>query len=220
MRKSKLNLKLKKSGIFACALMLVISLSAGFTGCTNQKQEINMTEEELPYGATMRSDKNSFAVPMTYDRRFISEEQIAVVADYFAAIQNQDTELYLASALPVYTDYQIQEVYSYQEVGELVAGLHEGIAGQTGDDFVFSMILVNAFSQDTTFGGLEAILDLLDHLEDPDAESGEKFSERMQGAWALELEWNLLYDQQSSSGTVESQWVYLFQIDGQYYCCM
>ncbi|MDE5768338.1 MAG: hypothetical protein K2H82_03025 [Oscillospiraceae bacterium] len=214
----KLNFKLKKSGIFACALMLVISL--GCTGCTNPKQEINMTEDELPYGATMRSDKNSFAVPVTYDRRFVKEEQIVVVADYFAAIQNQDQELYLASALPLYTDYQIQEVYSYQDVGELVEGLHEGIAGQTGEDFTFSMILVNSFSQDTTFGGLEAILDLLDHVDDPDAESGEKFSERMQGAWALELEWNLLYNQHSSSGTVESQWVYLFQVDDQYYCCM
>ena len=216
----KSDKKLKYFRIFACVLTVLLSLSVGFTGCANSKQEINMTEDELPYGATMRSDKNSFSVPVTYDRRFVSEEQIAVVADYFAAIQNQDQELYLASALPIYTDYQIHKVYSYQDVGELVQGLHEGIAGQTGEDFEFNMILVNSFSQDTTFGGLEAILDLLDHVDDPDAESGEKFSKRMQGAWALELEWNLLYDQQSSSGTVESQWVYLFQVDDQYYCCM
>lgn len=209
----------KNLKFIACLLTVPVLLATGFTGCSSPKQEINMTEDELPYGATMRSDKNSFAVPMTYDRRFVSDEQVAVVADYFSAIQNQDAELYLASSLPLYTDYQIQEVYSYQDAGELVAELHEGIAGQTGEDFQFDMILINSFSQDTTFGGLEAILDLLDHVDDPDADAG-KFSERMQGAWALELEWNLLYNQQSSSGTVESQWVYLFQVDDQYYCCM
>lgn len=186
------------------------------TGCAGGRQDVNMTEDELPYGATMRENKTGFAAPMTYDRRFVNEEQVAVVADYFAAIQNQDAELYLASALPLYTEYQIDEVYSYQDAGELVASLHQGIAGQTGEDFEFNMILINEFVQDTSFGGLEAMLDLLDHVSDSD----QKFSDQMQGAWALELEWNLLYNNQSSSGTVDSQWVYLFQIDDQYYCCM
>ncbi|MDE5754856.1 MAG: hypothetical protein K2H89_10010 [Oscillospiraceae bacterium] len=186
------------------------------TGCAGGRQDVNMTEDELPYGATMRENKTGFAAPMTYDRRFVNEEQVAVVADYFAAIQNQDAELYLASALPLYTEYQIDEVYSYQDAGELVASLHQGIAGQTGEDFEFNMILINEFVQDTSFGGLEAMLDLLDHVSDSD----QKFSDQMQGAWALELEWNLLYNNQSSSGTVDSQWVYLFQINDQYYCCM
>lgn len=195
----------------ACVLSVFL-----LTGCAGSQQEISMTEDELPYGATMRENSTSFAVPMAYDRRFVNEEQVAVVADYFAAIQNQDTELYLASALPLYTEYQIQKVYSYQDTGELVTALHQGIAGQTGEDFQFSMISVSEFVQDTSFGGLEAMLDLLDHVSD----SGQKFSEQIQGAWALELEWNVLYHEQSSSGVVDSQWVYLFQIDDQYYCCM
>lgn len=195
----------------ACVLSVFL-----LTGCAGSQQEVTMTEDELPYGATMRENSTSFAVPMAYDRRFVSEEQVAVVADYFAAIQNQDAELYLASALPLYTEYQIDEVYSYQDAGELVTALHQGIAGQTGEDFQFNMILINEFMQDTSFGGLEAMLDLLDHISDSD----QKFSEQLQGAWALELEWNLLYDNQSNSGIVDSQWVYLFQIDDQYYCCM
>lgn len=187
-----------------------------FTGCGQKQQEINMTEEELPYGATMRENRTGFAVPMTYDRRFVEEEQVTAVANYLSAIQNQDTELYLASALPVYTDYQINEVYSYQNADELVTALHEGIASQTGEDFSFQMVLINEFARDRNFGGLEAMMDLLDNISDSDA----KFSEQIQGAWALELEWNLTYDKQASFGNVESQWIYLFRLDDTYYCCM
>lgn len=194
------------------ALIMTVML---FTGCS-QKQETNITEEELPYGATMRENKTGFAVPMTYDRRFLEEEQVTAVANYFASIQNLDVDLYLENALPVYTEYQINEVYSYQETSELVTSLHQGIANQTGEDFKFQMILINEFSQDKSFGGLEAMLDLLDNITDSDT----KFSEQIQGAWALELELNFIYDKQANFGSVDSQWVYLFQLDDKYYCCM
>lgn len=188
------------------------------TGCSGQnKQEINnITEDELPYGATMRENKTSYAVPITYDRRFVEEEQVAAVANYFSAIQNQDVDLYLENALPIYTEYQINYVYSYDDTSELVNGLHEGIATQTGEDFVFQMILINEFSQDRNFGGLEAMLDLLDNAIASDI----KFSEQIQGAWALELELDFLYDKQANFGSVDSQWVYLFKLDDKYYCCM
>ncbi|MDE6656989.1 MAG: hypothetical protein K2J88_00195 [Oscillospiraceae bacterium] len=186
-----------------------------FTGCS-QKQDVNMTEDELPYGSTMRENKTSFAVPMTYDRRFVEEEQVIAVANYFASIQNQDVDLYLENALPVYTEYQVNQVYSYQDTSQLVENLHQGIVNQTGEDFEFQMILINEFAQDRNFGGLEAMLDLLDNISDSDI----KFSEQIQGAWALELELNFLYNKKASFGTVDSQWVYLFKLDDKYYCCM
>ncbi|MDE5792605.1 MAG: hypothetical protein K2H66_03670 [Oscillospiraceae bacterium] len=193
---------------FAMAAML-------FTGCS-QKQDVNMTEDELPYGSTMRENKTSFSVPMTYDRRFVEEEQVIAVANYFASIQNQDVDLYLENALPVYTEYQVNQVYSYQDTSQLVDNLHQGIVNQTGEDFEFQMILINEFAQDRNFGGLEAMLDLLDNISDSDI----KFSEQIQGAWALELELNFLYNKKASFGTVDSQWVYLFKLDDKYYCCM
>ncbi|MDE6004244.1 MAG: hypothetical protein K2G88_02540 [Oscillospiraceae bacterium] len=194
------------------ALAIAVML---FTGCS-QKQDVNMTEDELPYGSTMRENKTSFAVPMTYDRRFVEEEQVIAVANYFASIQNQDVDLYLENALPVYTEYQVNQVYSYQDTSQLVDNLHQGIVNQTGEDFEFQMILINEFAQDRNFGGLEAMLDLLDNISDSDI----KFSEQIQGAWALELELNFLYNKKASFGTVDSQWVYLFKLDDKYYCCM
>ncbi len=195
----------------ACVLLSCLML----TGCATQKQQTNYTEEELPYGATMKSDKTSYAVPITWDRRFLSEEQVSAVSDYIAAIQNNDTELYNSVALPLYTEYQIQKVYDYKNTEELVNALHEGLIGQLADDFRFTMILVNEFSLDRNSGGLQAMLDLLDNIS-----TDKKFSDTIQNAWALELEWEFSYNNGEGNGRAENQYLYLFQIDNKYYCCM
>lgn len=194
-----------------CLLLACLML----TGCASQKQKTSYTEEELPYGATMKSDKNSYTVPMTWDRRFLEPEQISAVADYLGAIEQNNPELYASVALPLYTDYQVQEVYDYQNVEELVSALHEGLLGQLADDFQMDMILVNEISDDRNSGGLQAILKLLDGISE-----GTPFSETIQNAWSLNLEWEFSYNNGEGSGRTENQYLYLFQIDDKYYCCM
>ena len=194
-----------------CLLLACLML----TGCASQKQKTSYTEEELPYGATMKSDKNSYTVPMTWDRRFLEPEQISAVADYLGAIEQNNPELYASVALPLYTDYQVQEVYDYQNVEELVRALHEGLLGQLADDFQMDMILVNEISDDRNSGGLQAILKLLDGISE-----GTPFSETIQNAWSLNLEWEFSYNNGEGSGRTENQYLYLFQIDDKYYCCM
>ncbi len=194
-----------------CLLLACLLL----TGCATQKQKMNYTEEELPYGATMKSDKNSYAVPITWDRRFLTEEQISAAANYIAAIQNNDPALYASAALPLYTEYQIQEVYDYQNIEELVNALHEGLTGQLADDFKFDMVLVNEISLDRSSGGLQGMLKLLDGI----SQDG-KFSDKIQNACALTLEWEFSYNNGEGNGYTENQYLYLFQIDDQYYCCM
>lgn len=194
-----------------CLLLACLML----TGCATQKQKTSYTEEELPYGATMKSDKNSYTVPMTWDRRFLAPEQISAVADYLGAIEQNNPELYASVALPLYTEYQVNEVYDYQNVEELVNALHEGLLGQLADDFQMNMILVNEISDDRNSGGLQAMLKLLDGISEE-----KPFSETIQNAWLLNLEWEFSYNQGEGSGRTENQYLYLFQIDDKYYCCM
>ncbi len=182
------------------------------TGCASQKQELNIAEEDLPYGATMRSNKTSYTVPMTYDRRFVNESQVKAVADYLGAVQNNDPDLFASAALPLYMNYQIQEVYHYEDTANLVDVLHSGIASQTGEDFQFDMILITDYSQANN-GGLKAMTDLLSNLDS-------QFSDSVQGAWEFTLEWELSYDNGQKNGMTEDQHLYLFQIEDQYYCCM
>ena len=84
------------TALFLMALMLVPCLTACKKEPTTP-EEFEMGEADLPYGATMKSNKTSYAVPVTYDRRFVTEEQISTVADFYGAIQNQDAELYQKS---------------------------------------------------------------------------------------------------------------------------
>ncbi|MBR4319988.1 MAG: hypothetical protein IKI37_07385 [Oscillospiraceae bacterium] len=200
---------MKKWIILLCTACMLL------TGCTTAKQQTNFTEAELPYGATMHADKNSYTVPMTWDRRFLDTEAVSKIADYIGSIQNQDGDLYQASSLPLYTDYQIQEVYDYQNTQELVDALHDGLVGKLAEDFQFDMIYVNELSQDRKSGGLSAMIDLLDKISE-----NEKFSDKIQNAWSLQLEWEFSYNNGEGSGRAENQYIYLFQIDNQYYCCM
>jgi len=203
---------MKKIYQIGAVLLAVMML----TGCQSAKQKVNYTEDELPYGATMKSNKTSYTIPMTYDRRFVNEDQVRAVADYLGAIQNRDAELYESVALPLYTTYQVGEVYAYQDIGELVNALHDGIASQTADDFRFQMVLINEFSLDRNAGGLNAMLSLLDSISPENA----KFTDSLQNAWALELEWEFSYNNDENTGRTESQWLYLMQVDDVYYCCM
>jgi hypothetical protein len=56
-----------------------------FTGCMSAGPTI--AEEDLPYGATMRETKTTFALPVSYDRRFLNDAQVTVLTDYFSAVQ-------------------------------------------------------------------------------------------------------------------------------------
>ena len=68
---------------------------------------------------------------------------------------------------------------------------------------------------DRNSGGLSAMIDLLDKIS-----KEQKFSETIQNAWSLQLEWQFSYNNNQGSGRAENQYLYLFQIDNQYYCCM
>lgn len=190
----------------AAALML--------TGCGEKEPDFTK-EAELPYGATMRSDKNSYAVPMTYDRRFLDEAQVAATADILAAIQNQDADLYLQSTPSYYADYQM-EVYECEEYPELLGHFHDYIAESSGEDFQFKMVLINDISDNRNAGGLSDAFTLLKELYDGEG----SFEDSIVNAWDLTVEWDLTYDNAAKYAVIEEEHVYLFQTADGYFCVM
>jgi hypothetical protein len=174
-----------------------------------------MDEDELPYGATMRTDKTSYSLPVTYDRRFLNEAQVTAVTDYLAGVQNCDTELYLASTLQFYVDYQFNEVYegSYDSMDAFVAALNSSIAENTADDFTFSMITIDEFTTEQNVSGLATMLELLDNIN-------EGFSDTVENCWSLEVEWVLSYNGGEDTLAVSDQRLFLVEVDGAYYCIM
>ena len=202
----------KITALFLMALVLVPS----FVGCAKEptQEEFEMNEENLPYGATMKSNKTSYAVPVTYDRRFVTEEQISAVADLCGAIQNQDSELYQKITPEGYADYQVNEVYSYESANELIQALHTSVANNTGEDFQFNMVLANGISEDRHASGLMEAIALMDNLTE------NQFSTALLGAWDFTLEWDFTYENNTKSTIIDEQHIYVFQTENGYYAMM
>lgn len=196
---------MKYTRIIAASMAAVCCMGL-LAGCSEKEPDFTK-EEELPYGATMRSNKNSFAVPMTYDRRFLDEEQVAVVADLLGAVQNQDTALFEQTAPDFYVSYQRDEVYKLNSTEELLAMLHDRLAEAAGDDFQFSMVLITDISQDRDSGELADALVLFNSIYDGDS----KFSDTLEEAWNLTVEWDFVYDNGKQYSVAEGEHMYLFR---------
>ena len=186
-----------------------------FTGCMSAGPTI--AEEDLPYGATMRETKTTFALPVSYDRRFLNDAQVTVLTDYFSAVQNCDGEAYAANTLDFYADYQLNEVYSeqYESMDDMMTALHASVAEATAEDFNYNMITVTDFTQERVTSGLNTMIDVLTDISgNPD------FEQTLTNCWAVEMEWLLVYNGGASNVIVNEQYVYMFEIDGAYYCVM
>lgn len=187
----------------ACCLLSML------TGCSSGsgKSSQNIAEEELPYGSTMREDKKSFSVPMTYDRRFLDEEQVAKVADLCGAVQGQDAALYQATTFPFYVNYQMNDVYGLGSVDALIEKLHSSIASSTGEDYQFNMVLINDLATNTEAGELNVVCQMLS-----DAYDGEgSFMDTVQKAYDLTVEFNIGFNDNTTFAVTENQHIFLFQ---------
>ena len=196
-----------------CAALLCAAMLLVCTGCS-EKAQIDYTEEELPYGATMRSS-SSFAVPMTYDRRFLDEEQVGAVANFFGAIQNCDAALYQSSTFDYYVSYQMKDAYGVETPEALIQAIHDNIAERYSDDFTFKMILINELSQDRAAGTLSQGLEFMRQLSGDD-----RFADTVEAAYDLALEWDVTYDGGAQYAVNEDQHILLLRVDGKYYCVM
>lgn len=192
-----------------------LSLAALFmlAGCGKKEPDFTQ-EEELPYGATMRSDKTSYAVPMTYDRRFLDDTQVAAVADILCAVQNQDADMYLNCTPDFYAAYQL-EVYGAADYTALLGSLHTTVAESTGEDFTFNMVLINEISTNQNAGNLAEAMILLDNLDEEGS-----FTSGIQNAWDLTVEWDLSYHNGESYTVINERHIYLFQTAEKCFCLM
>ena len=193
------------------ALLLCAACLTSFSACG--KKGMNYTEEELPYGATMRQNKTSYPVPITYDRRFITEEQVVAVTGLLGGIQNADAELYTKSTLDFYAEYQLQ-VYSVDNPQAMVQQFHDNLAKSTGDDFTFSMALINGIAQNRDNGNISSMLTLLDGIY----EGSGKFSDTVEEVYDLTMEWDIVYT--GGTQVLDDEHIYLLKTGDGYFAVM
>lgn len=199
----------------SAACLCLVCAGMFLTGCgKTAKQQQNIAEEDMPYGSTMRENKSAFAIPLTYDRRFVDDDMAAAAADLYAAIQNQDAALYQASTFDYYASYQQDKVYKAGSMDEVMQKLHASIAQDTAEDFEFKMVLLNDVDTNMEAGELGDISKMLGALYTGDT----NFHDSVEDAWDFTVEFNLAYENQSKFLTVEDQHLFMFKTKDGYFC--
>jgi len=77
------------------------------------------------------------------------------------------------------------------------------------------MITIDGFTQERVTSGLDTMIEILDKI------NGESdFLSSVDNCWALDMDWLIRYNGGGSSMLVNEQYVFMFEIDGKYYCVM
>ena len=209
-----------------CAALLLAGLmaTAALTACSDSEKQQSSGQdvamEDLEYGATMRLEKTKYAVPMQYDYRFLNDDVVTAIANYYASIEQQDTALFLTTQLPLYHDYELNEVYQKEFTdASLLETSHKTVADTLGKDYKYSLIDIQGFEKNRVVTTSADILTLLDSLSE-DAGEG-KISERTKDIYQLTVS---VYLAEAGTDTVgetadviSDTTLFALELDGKWY---
>ncbi|MDE6665143.1 MAG: hypothetical protein K2K14_02990 [Ruminococcus sp.] len=221
---------MKKFIILLCAITLVC------VSCSDEKsrtsstggnalvsddmgKDVNIAENDLPFGATMIdliSDRGGVPVSISYEKRFMTEDEAKKISDYISAMNNCDAELMKNTCYPPYLDYIVNQ-YEDTDIQGYLDSIHSDIVSSyTDGEFDFNYIIVNSLMDEdddddsTSF----SILDRAIFEQSPNAQIT---SRKMVG---IEVLYTLKDDGGSYSLSARSgddMILYIYEIDGQIY---
>lgn len=176
-----------KQKLFAavCAAVLAVCPLAG-CGETGSSQDVNITEEQLPYGSTISEDF-SRDITAAYDTRFLDQGVVDKIVGYYDAIQKKDGDAFKSVVFPLYHDYQMQTIYEGKLTEQqIVEATYDAIKENFGYDFEFSYLDINGFvSKDGFSGERDTLIQLLDDLAVQNGD--QKISENTQAFYELTI---------------------------------
>jgi hypothetical protein len=145
-------------------LLLAVVLFIITIAYTLNEKEItqgDMTQEEMPYGSTVREDKTSYKLPVSYDRRFLKTNELESLATFFFALQNND-EILFKTAVPSFYEGYLQESTGNKlntEAG--MAQLRSVFENKLGNDFVIEMLDISAYDKGTHKNNFDTIVSFM-----------------------------------------------------------
>lgn len=148
-----------------CALTLAAMTLLSVSACGDSDRTI--TEDEMPYGATIAVNKEDYILPIQYDYRFVNEELINIVLRYYYAIQQNDAELFAEIQHPLYMEYQLEEVLGGKYTNEeILDNTYESLSKLNEGDFAFSFIDITGCVKGESHTTSATIMDILDTLSE------------------------------------------------------
>lgn len=204
-----------KSAAFLTILAIMVG---GCTACSeNSSSSVsgeNVAMEDLPYGATMR-ESSEYAFTLEYDKRYFEDGELAVLVDYYDAVQNEDAELCTASIPDFYLQYILDNVYGgLFDASAFVAQQKDAFREcAEGSDFKFYYMQVQDCQE---LGGEEAGIETL--MEMFDSLQGEGYcDEHLQSCKSLKVQ--LMLSTGEDTFVSNNLRVFLVNLDGTYYVC-
>ncbi len=191
-----------------------VMLICGLSGCSD-KEEQNISEADLPYGATMLTDSECGEVPITYDRRFISSEEAAALSGYFYALETKDGELLDKYTLDLYTDFVIQSIYQDMlGIDGLVVDMSDTFAAEENVPYEIKEVEIKSFytNEDEESTDLANLYNMLSEL------SGEEnYTSRITDGKFIT--YDIRTDTDGTIKAFQDQTLFLIQVDGEYVVC-
>ena len=202
-------------GLTASLICICFGCGAQSGTNTSDKQGEDIAMEDLEYGATMRRDTN-YAVPVEYDKRFLEDGELKALADYYAAIQNEDVPLFSHCVLDFYMESLYQNAYGgLLDDSAYLTQQHEKFQEQIDGDFTFAEISVNDCKEQTDAGsGIEYLIEMFNELNDDDTYC----DTHMQSCKALTIQ-PMLSNSEDVTVACDEVPVFLVNLDGTYYVC-
>ncbi len=149
------------------AMLLATVTLTTLTSC-DQNNGFDVTEDDLPYGATITVNKKDYILPVQYDHRFINEELLNTVLRYYYAIQTDNVEMFTQIQHPLYMQYQLDDVLGGKYTNEdILDNSNEALRiFNDGKDYVFSFIDITDCVKGTEYTTSATLLEILDNLSE------------------------------------------------------
>ena len=198
----------------AAAAMACVCFGCSDSSETWVSTEENIAMEDLEYGATMRDD-DSYAVPLEYDKRYFEAGELEALANYYAAIQNQDTALFSSCVLREYMESLYQNAYGgLLDDSAYLAQQQQAFQEKIDGDFTFAKISVSdCKEQDETGSGAEYLIQMLNELNSDDSYC----DTHLKSCKSLTVQ--PILSNGTDTALCDEVTVFVLNMDGTYYVC-
>lgn len=147
-------------------------------GCNEDEKGNSVAYEDLEYGSTMRQILNG-NIDLYFDGRFLTDEEMNAVSDYYYAVETDDLELFKTTQPEYYVEFLEQQ--SGNSLESYLNDEKKDVVEATGENFKYTSIEVTSCGDSSEDQGITDIIDMLNGVyEDYGASS--KFEDTLKDA--------------------------------------
>lgn len=192
---------IKKILIAAICSVLAATM---LTGCEKKEEEVS----EEYYGQALKEvDGND--IYLIYDGRFVSDDEMSVLSNYYVSIKNKDKDLFRTTIPDEYIKF-LEEKNSY-DIDQYIESEYEYIASELGEGFDFSQIEVSNCVSGSAEIKIEEIKEMLNGIYS-DAGIEKSFSDTVKDAKRVSFDITML-NKDGEEYSMKGQTKYIFNCE-------